>query len=360
MPIRIGNNANQDTIYVGNTSMAKVYIGDKLVWQKVSETEYDIVTWNIFPIGEVGYLGVEFDFLTEEQQTAIAMDMDDGNIIYFEDKYTGVDDYNYTILNAYYDVRLYSTVEIAKSKIIGFEMYDPHFIGTILDLSDYTQLSYLFFQNYNYPNYTVESLIFPNSVHSAWGMYCGISGLHALISLTIPAWDTTSGSWLYIYECDSLASITFEENVINAIGIGYCPLLTTVDLSDIELGGSNPMIDLNNNESLTTVILPPANIPIKTLTLDDNGSLGYINLSSRTELLKITSGNYDFSGNNLTAAEVNHYLVDLDSIATSGYSYRRIDIAGNNAPPDNSSGGYDGLAAKASLQGKGFTVIVSS
>lgn len=58
----------------------------------------------------------------------------------------------------------------------------------------------------------------------------------------------------------------------------------------------------------------------------------------------------------MTAAVVNKILADLDAISVAGYTSRSITINGTNAAPDSSSGGFDGLAAKASLQAKAFTV----
>jgi hypothetical protein len=63
----------------------------------------------------------------------------------------------------------------------------------------------------------------------------------------------------------------------------------------------------------------------------------------------------------MTAAEVNHILVDLANLVSGegvggDYTGRRIYMYGTNAAPDSSSGGYDGLTAKANLQAKGITV----
>lgn len=64
------------------------------------------------------------------------------------------------------------------------------------------------------------------------------------------------------------------------------------------------------------------------------------------------------NNNNMSVADVNHILYDLDSTSASGYTGRVINIGGTNADPDSSSGGYDGLAAKAALEGKGFTITI--
>lgn len=61
----------------------------------------------------------------------------------------------------------------------------------------------------------------------------------------------------------------------------------------------------------------------------------------------------------MTAAEVNRMLVEINAIATSGFTGRSIIMNGTNAAPDSSSGGYDGLTAKTALQSKGFTVTTN-
>ena len=85
--------------------------------------------------------------------------------------------------------------------------------------------------------------------------------------------------------------------------------------------------------------------------------LGFPN-NSFTRLANMTDVNgctVILTDNALTAAEVNQILVDLDSISSGGYTGRSIDIRTNTAP-DTTSGGYNGAAAKTSLQSKGFTV----
>jgi hypothetical protein len=52
-------------------------------------------------------------------------------------------------------------------------------------------------------------------------------------------------------------------------------------------------------------------------------------------------------------------LHELNLGAISGFTGRAIDIGGNNAAPDATSGGYDGIAAKNALIAKGITVTTS-
>ena len=63
--------------------------------------------------------------------------------------------------------------------------------------------------------------------------------------------------------------------------------------------------------------------------------------------------------NGMTSAQVNKILVDLDTNSSSSFTGRSINLSGTNAAPDATSGGLDGLSARASLITKGFTVSTS-
>lgn len=61
----------------------------------------------------------------------------------------------------------------------------------------------------------------------------------------------------------------------------------------------------------------------------------------------------------LTAAEVNRALVDIVNANTTPFLTKLIDLGTPHAAPDATSGGLDGLAAKATLEGRGWTVTTS-
>ena len=91
----------------------------------------------------------------------------------------------------------------------------------------------------------------------------------------------------------------------------------------------------------------------------DNCDLGYVDFTPFSGLTNVNGCTVTLSSNNMTAGEVNHILVDLDSISVGGYTGRVILISGTNAAPDGSSGGFDGLTAKSNLITKGFTVTTN-
>jgi hypothetical protein len=127
-----------------------------------------------------------------------------------------------------------------------------------------------------------------------------------------------------------------------------------VDFSNVPLGGG---FIANGNPLATGFIFSPVgNTPFLSLNLS-GCNYGYINfLNTR---LSINNSLLQLQNNAMTASVVNHILVDLDSVNIGGYTGRTINIGGTNADPDSSSGGYNGLAAKASLEAKGFTVTIT-
>jgi hypothetical protein len=113
-----------------------------------------------------------------------------------------------------------------------------------------------------------------------------------------------------------------------------------------------------NNSYLSSITFYSSNNGTLTRCWLNGNDVGYVDLTKSNFSLNINNSTIRLQDNNLSTSEVNHFLVDLDSISLSGYTGRTIDISGTNDSPDSFSGGYDGLAAKASLEGKGFTVTL--
>jgi hypothetical protein len=148
--------------------------------------------------------------------------------------------------------------------------------------------------------------------------------------------------------------------------LGYnCNLTGSHDISMLtNLGG---FVQLRANPLLTDILLPNS-----TNTFRNNGTtssnyafvfsncdLGYVNflpLSGATLDNNYVQGcSINLSNNNMTAAEVNHILVDFSANTSnnlSGWSgVTALDIGGTNAAPDTTSGGYNGIAAINYLTG---------
>ena len=228
-----------------------------------------------------------------------------------------------------------------------------------LDLSMFPNLSYLeVWRNDN------AYIALPETYRTDWGFEFYIWEMPNLLEVDFSALTVLSGTnnAFQISEaplCTSFIQPTssyFDHIFIRDIGV------STLDLSNITMEQLSSINRLNVSEcpNLTSLLIPTCTVKLRTLNISDNPSLGYVDLSSYSNLTtgsgtSLYHATYTLTGNGMTVAEVNKTLVDLDSNAVGGYTYRYIDIS-NNAAPDSSSGGYDGLAAKASLQAKGFTV----
>jgi hypothetical protein len=98
-----------------------------------------------------------------------------------------------------------------------------------------------------------------------------------------------------------------------------------------------------------------------------SSNLDYVDftpLSGVTLLTGSTQGNPRISlrDNNMSAGDVNHILVDFSGNTTVnpvGWSNVNLNIGGTNSDPDSSSGGYDGLAAIATLTGSPYNWTIT-
>lgn len=159
---------------------------------------------------------------------------------------------------------------------------------------------------------------------------------------------------IYIVNNSNLASITFPDSVIGGEIYGGIYLshnnLSSIDLTYIP----SYAIDVHNNNNLTSLIIPVSNCKGIAAYSCSLSTIDFTNF-----VININRSFLDIRDNALTASEVNKMLYDLDSLAASGYSERWLDFRGTNSAPDSSSGGYNGIAAKSSLQGKGFSVYTN-
>jgi len=119
-------------------------------------------------------------------------------------------------------------------------------------------------------------------------------------------------------------------------------LLTSIDLS-----GLNSLTSLNLNRNNLTALDFSGLSNLTSFTVGDN-SLTSLDITNLTLLIYLGAFN-----NQLTSQAVDDILVNLDDFGLSG-SYS-IDLTGTG----NAAPGAAGLAAKTSLEGKGWTVAVN-
>jgi len=232
-----------------------------------------------------------------------------------------------------------------------------------LDISRFINMS-----NFEIEQGNLSSITFPPSLNKDfdidWSFY-QVSGLTTIDLSTITVATTSLGIQI---DLDIV-----ENNVINLIffsgdngdGTIACddveiidnPNLTTITFPDSPVFDTTSWFYIEGNSNLTTVNLTGNSSAIKNYAFRGNISYGYYDVTIFPNLTNVSNGTYYFHNNSWDAATINHVLVDLDSISSGGYTSRKIYYIGTvtpNAAPDSSSGGYDGLAAKTSLEGKGF------
>jgi hypothetical protein len=186
------------------------------------------------------------------------------------------------------------------------------------------------------------------------------------LSGTVDFSNVSVGSYFYCRVCPNVTGIVFASSgnsILTNCEMHSCNY-SSIDLSNVPIGGASSQLYFYSNSNLVSIIFASSG----NSTLKDfraySCNLDYINLASGGFNLNSNSCNIQIQNNSMIAADVNHILVDLYSLvsgegAGGSYTGRVINIGGTNSDPNNSSGGYDGLAAKAALEGKGFTVTIT-
>jgi len=181
------------------------------------------------------------------------------------------------------------------------------------------------------------------------------------------------GGAFNVYNNTNLTSITHTASTqtFTTYSFHNCDITGDHDIS--MLSGLTTHIFGYNNNNMTNVILPPAtgtfrNTSIREAISFESCDLGYVNFLPMAGITMdvgyIYGASIHLGSNSMTAAEVNHVLVDFDEIVTNqnpaGWTGVTLHIGGTNASPDTTSGGYDGVAAINSLTGatNNWTVFV--
>ena len=243
-----------------------------------------------------------------------------------------------------------------------FDVGDTNIVN--LDLSQLSNLGGVIrFDN----NPSLQTVVFPTSSQVITTFQCGdLDNFSSSIDLSQM---TGLGGFIGFSE-SNINGIPNLQNLIlptttqsiNYFAAAFCNLSGTLDLSSHfseYSGGTNRRLYINSNSNLNTLVFPTSSLARFSDIYIHSCDLGYCDFTVLPSASHQNSFRLDLYDNNMTAAEVNHILVDIDSGSISGYTGRNINLSGTNAAPDNSSGGFDGLAATGSLISKGFTVTTS-
>lgn len=388
MPIYKGSGTNPGSIYVGSSSIQKVYVGMDLVWQNKALL-FEFVS------GRMGYvIGQIID--TDASENYI-WDMGDGTFEYGSEIYHeysdseikfgkvyrsgGMPTVNLMYLENFEFADTLDLSGLTKFDAFDFEIWEDdvvyNFDGVILadtvsgslssfvmtgttysgvfDLSMFTEVVDLSLDLFDNPSLTgiLMNENFTGKLASVDLSNCNISGDLDLTAFT----KLTANAVIFIAENPLMTDILFAE--ITEGGIAYMDIsgsgLTSFDCTTLPWYTTVTLFDIGSCPDLTSVILPESECRYRWIYLNDS-DLGYIDFTVVPNVLNRTNCVLNFSNNNMSAAEINQMLVELDGITDSGYTDRYLYLGLNNADPDNTSGGYDGLSAASSLQSKGVNV----
>jgi len=231
-----------------------------------------------------------------------------------------------------------------------------------VDLSMFTSLStatYLYFNN----NASLPNLIFPASYSGKISIISlqnvGISHIN-LSSLTS---FTNAGSIYLSGNLISLVSLPIiTVGAINYFALENTGISGTIDISALVRWTTGATLKIRTSSGITNIVFPTT-LSSGTITLIylDGNNLDYIIMPSNWWAASVNSyGIIELKNNGMVTTDVNHWLVQADSVAILDGGYKEFNIDGSNAAPDTTSGGYNGISAKNSLTTKGLSVNVSS
>ncbi|MCB1712436.1 MAG: leucine-rich repeat protein [Candidatus Riesia sp.] len=152
----------------------------------------------------------------------------------------------------------------------------------------------------------------------------------------------------------AIQTVTFPTTTGSATNFtilyGFSNQLTAVDFSPLADNFAG-LVNFSSNPNLASVTLPASAETVSNLTFSSCALPSF-------DITPLTGTNNNIviqlQNNVLTASAVNQLLVDLD---TKGWTGGSLNIAGTgNAAPDGTSGGNDGLTAKANLISKGWSI----
>ena len=204
-----------------------------------------------------------------------------------------------------------------------------------------------------------DQILLPSSSFSPSGVgSISISGASfSSIDLSQVIWTSSNSKSLSVEDCHQLTNVINPTYGItgsfNDIGFSKTDL-TYLDLSSYYLSsGCNVDVD---DTSVSSITFATSSSTSFVYLRSINSSLSVApNFNDVPNATEINNSSIFLHNCSLDVVNVNKILVDLDTNSTNSFTGRSINLSGNTAP-DGSSGGFDGLTAKANLISKGFTV----
>lgn len=185
---------------------------------------------------------------------------------------------------------------------------------------------------------------------------CNITGILDLSNVAIGG---TAISTIIGNSNANMTGITFASSgnaIINSFQLHSCDITGTIDFSNVPIRNT---LHLYSNSNLTGITFASSGNGTIFDMLIYSCNIDYVDFTPPSFSLDLEDAGINIANNGISAGDINHFLVDFDSISSGGYTGRLLTMDGTNSAPDGSSGGYDGLTAKANLQAKGFTVTTN-
>jgi hypothetical protein len=237
------------------------------------------------------------------------------------------------------------------ANVSGLSMIDDD-INDILDLTDLIAITTVEIED----NLVLDGIL--NPTHNIATVKYSVKNSPLITSLDVSGL-TKLGAIFSFNDCTALTTVT--NGVSNELFTEYngwdCDLTGILDVSGYtRLGGS---FAVNGNANLTDIVIPSSSETFTYFWAFDT-SCGYLNFTQIPNMTEINNCHIALGNmSGTTVTDINHMLVDLDTNSTGAFTGRAIFMDGTNPAPDGSSGGYDGLTAKANLIAKGFTVTTN-
>ncbi len=240
---------------------------------------------------------------------------------------------------------------VSSEIIVNYYAYGCNLTGN-LDMSGLTGLGGQFLVNDN-PLLTSISNPTSSEVFVTYYVYsCNLTGALDLSGLT------GFGGGFLANSNPLLTSIINPESseVLNTYIAHSCNLTGTLDVSGLTGLGGDFRVYLN---PLLTGVNNPDSAEVFNMYWAYDCAIAYVDLTPLVNLTDVNDCDVRLQNNAMLVGKVNQILVELNSISNDAFTGRDIDISGTNAAPDAVSGGFNGLAAVASLILKNFTVTIT-
>lgn len=242
--------------------------------------------------------------------------------------------------------------------ITSIDLNNDNIVGTVdLSNSAFNSLTSIYFQT----NLLLTNFVAPvanNANILALSMYS--TGLTSL-DLSIFS-KFASSAIIYLHQNSSLQSLIFAASITGTISnltiysTGLIGVLNVSMFTAFIAAGA--YFDLYSNPAITSIIFG-SNILGTFKTIRCYDTPGCFSPLAFATPMNIASSFVGANNKGWSAAQVNQFLHEINTLVSSGISGRSINISGTNAAPDRSSGGYDGIAEKAAIVAKGIFVTAT-